>query len=230
MTALAACAEDPTLEVVVVHDPTYKPLITNTVVSVYETDGLTCTQIEFEDISDDVLAGAVVASGADGDALTNISRTAHKVIVARGYAVDNSLVTAGCAELDLISGADSITVTTVATVTVTVGTGAEHGILVTTTDALNQSVDNRQVYWRVYGAAGTSADPTMYSNTADGVWEPLQPSCTTDGDVTIHPVPPVLPGAFGVQLRISWPTKPVPLLTSFTPFNASTGQVSIDPA
>jgi hypothetical protein len=58
------------------------------------------------------------------------------------------------------------------------------------------------------------------------VWEPTHPTCTVDGDASIHPALPKLPGGYGLRLRVSWAAKPVPLFTSFTPLDSASVGVS----
>src|SRR5688572_19535502 len=61
----AACGDNYSLQIVAEQpdNEAYKALITKTVVTVYETDldTLTCSQVEFGDVTDDLLLGAAVA-------------------------------------------------------------------------------------------------------------------------------------------------------------------------
>jgi hypothetical protein len=224
LVVVGACASDPTLQVIVKHDPAYTSLIDHTVVSVYETPDLTCQQIEFGDVDTDKLAGALVSDAANGEALSGLSRTGTKIIVARGFAKTGALVTIQCASKGEIQGNDSITINTVPAATLTIANlndGSRDGLVITTSDARNELIANRQVYWRVYGAAGTSADPATYTNVSDGVWEPKQAACTTGGDAKIYPFPPKLPGGYAQRLRVSWADMPLPLISSFTPVDGS---------
>lgn len=225
---LAACSNDASLKVTVQHDPDYTSLIDHTEVSIYASPGLACDQIEFGDITDDQLLGALVAKADDGGSLDNIPRVDSKIIVARGFAADGSLVTAGCTPQGEVTGNAAVTVTTVAAATVSIGLANDGsaGVIVTTTDARNDSIDGRAVNWKLYGAAGTSADASMYMNLSDGVWAPTHPTCTVDGDASIHPALPKLPGGYGLRLRVSWAAKPVPLFTSFTPVDVAVTSVS----
>lgn len=228
------CASDPSLQIEVVHDPAIAAVVDHTVVSIYAQMDLTCAQIEFGDISDDQLRGALAAEASDGEALSGIPRVDAKVIVARGYSAAGALVAAGCVAEGEITDRAKVTVTTVPTATVSVTLAADdtggaamgNGILVTTTDATNASIDKREVAWRLYGAAGTTADPARYHDVADGEWEPLHPTCTANGDARIHPMPPLLPGGFGLDVRVSWASAMPPLFTAFTAFDAAAQTVS----
>jgi hypothetical protein len=134
-----------------------------------------------------------------------------------------------------IDGDAKLTITTVATATVSVtidtsgdasGANATSAILVTTTDATNAAIDKREVSWRLYGAAGTSADASRYTDLSDGVWEPKAPTCSTNGDARIHPMPPLLPGGFGLGVRVAWATHAPQLFTSFTKLDVGVETVS----
>src|SRR2546430_5198727 len=86
----AACASDPTLHVTVTN-PQGLPIVSTTI-TVYESDSLRCEDVEFSRLTDAELGAAAVtaetidATGNTTGALSGISRTDHKVIVARGVA------------------------------------------------------------------------------------------------------------------------------------------------
>jgi len=225
---IAGCSNDASIKVHVVNDPDYASLVDRTEVSIYVSAGMTCDQVEFGDITAEQLLGARVAKADDGGALDNVPRVDPKLVVARGFAVDGSLVTAGCTSQGAIEGDVTVEVPTVpaATVDVALANDGTGGVIVTTTDARNDSIDGREVLWRVYGGAGTSADAASYTNVSDGVWEPKHPTCTVDGEARLHPALPTLPGGFGLRLRVGWATKPVPLFTSFTPIDSVNQLVS----
>jgi len=241
--ALAACSTDPTLQVIVQH-PT-GITIARTDITVYESSSLSCLAIEYGDVSDAALAGAQVASetvlpnAAPVGNLDGISRTDAKLIVARGYGSDGSLVTAGCAEKDTVSGADSVTIATEVAAQVSVSavdvsrTTNLFGINVAATDATGKSLEGRPVWWRVWGPAGTvPVNATNLTTMIDGVvadaeWQPAQPTCTTNGLATVTPVPPSTVGGFAFQPRVKWATTTVPLISAFTtPELAGTGFAS----
>jgi hypothetical protein len=219
---LASCAPDASLRVTVQHDPDYKALVDHTEVSIYVSPDITCDAIEFGDVTDDQLLGARVAFAVEGAPLEGIPRVDQKLIVARGYSTENLLVTAGCATFGEVSGDQTVTVSTVAAATVAVNLANDKmaGLVVTTTDARNDSIDGRKVMWRVYAPAGTSPAATV-KTISDGVWEPTHPTCTSDGDATIHPALPTLPSGYALKLRVSWATKPAALLSAFTPIDSS---------
>ncbi|MCX5745284.1 MAG: hypothetical protein NT062_22640 [Proteobacteria bacterium] len=228
---VTACATDPSLAVHVDHDPAIAALVDRTVVAIYARPALTCAMIEFADVTDDELRGALAAEAEAGAPLDGIPRVDDKLVVARGYAADGRLIAAGCRALGVVGDAATITVTTVPTATVGVGLGLgmsePRGLLVSTTDAANASIDARPVAWRLFGAAGTSADPARYTNVADGIWEPKAPTCTIDGDATIHPMPPQLPGGYALQVRVSWATAQPRLFSAFTSLDTTQLDVSL---
>ena len=228
VACLVACTGAASLQVDVVHDPDIVGAVARTVVSIYVQGGLTCDAIEFGDISDEQLHGALAAEASDGMPLTGIPRTDAKIVVARGYASDGTLVSAGCAALGVVDGDVAITIATVPTATVAIGASMTQprGLVVETTDATNASIDKRAIFWRLFGAAGTSADPAMFHDVAEGVWEPTHPTCTTGGDATIHPMPPLLPGGYELQVRVSWATREPPLFSSFTQIDKSAATVA----
>jgi len=233
LALLVACSDDVSLAVSVDHDASIASLVARTVVSIYAKPDLTCTQIEFGDVGAAELAGALVDEAATGEALANIPRVDGKLVVARGYDANGTLVAAGCSDKGVIEGAERVTVTTVPAATIAVGLGmseAQRGLLIATTDANNSSLDGRAVSWRLYGAAGTSADPARYRNVSDGVWEPLQPTCTADGDANIHPMPPLLPGGYALQLRVSWAATTPRLFSAFTGIDATPIDLGASPA
>jgi len=222
LVVLASCTPDASLRVNVQHDPDYKSLVDRTEVSIYVSPDITCDSIELGDVTDDQLLGARVAFAAEGAPLEGIPRVDPKLVVARGYTTEGLLVTAGCATYGEVSGDQTVTVSTVAAATVAVNLANDKmaGLIITTTDARNDSIDGRQVLWRVYAPAGTTPAGTV-KTVSDGVWEPTHPTCTTDGDATIHPALPTLPSGYALKLRVSWATKPPPLLSAFTPIDSN---------
>src|SRR5262245_10019956 len=88
VAAVAACAM-PSLQITVEHPAGID--IAKTVVSVYESDVLHCDDVAFTRLSSDELDPLLVAEethnkdGTTTGDLSGISRTDHKVIVARGY-------------------------------------------------------------------------------------------------------------------------------------------------
>ncbi len=232
LLALAACSSDPVLHVTVTH-PT-GVAIASTTVSVYESKQFACQDIEYGDVDDVSLQAALVASetiGAQGTtgALTGLSRTDPKLVVARGFDASGGLLAAGCAEQGVVSGDAQLAITTelaaVVSYAIADPTGMTdlYGIATTVTDPSGKALDGRQVWWRVYGPAGTAAQtsPTMLTGLSDGIWEPAQPSCTTKGLATIHPVPPDQIGGYAIELRVAWAVDPPQYFSSFTRIDPS---------
>ncbi len=231
---IIACGSDPHLDVVVVRpaEVKYRAEITQTVISIYEpseSTPVTCEQVEFSDIDDQQLLGALVAEQTIDDTagvtgtLSGISRLGPKVIVARLFSSDHRLIAAGCAEQDEIADTTKVTVTTVvASIVAFDGLDAPsrddpYGKLVTVLDPLGDSLVNFPVRWRVFGAAGTEPARTKnVTQLADNVWESSQPSCTrSDGTVDIHPVEPKTVSGFAAKLRVSWQSTPPELFSGF---------------
>jgi hypothetical protein len=220
---LAACGDDLSLAVVVRHPA--DAAVARTVVSIYESSTTTCRQIEFGDLSTDELRAILVteqALGADpGGALEGISRLDRKLVVARGFAADGRLVTAGCTEHGKIAGKDVAEVATLfaATLSVSAVDPATPGLPVTLTDADGRALGGHPVTWRVYGPAGAGAGASgaALAPAAEGGWELAAPTCTAEpGVARLHPVPPSTVGGYAIALRPSWPAQPGTLLTSFT--------------
>jgi hypothetical protein len=224
--AIAACSSDPTLHVTVVHTTDVK--VSSTTISVYDSKMFTCQDIEYGNVDASALDAALVAeetidsTGSTGS-LSNLPRTDDKVIVARGYNDALQLVAAGCADKGVVSGSDKVEVDTVATAVVSLSladpTGTDlYGIATTLTDVDGKAIDNRQVWWRVYGPGGFApASATSLTVVESNYWEPTQPTCSDKkGSVTIHPVPPALLGGFSIKVRAAWAVDPPQQFTSFT--------------
>ncbi len=209
---IAACSSDPTLEVTVTH-PTGLA-VAKTTVTVYESESLRCTDIEFARLDAAGLEALAVdsteldGSGASGP-LSALSRTGNKVIVARGFADDGSLVSAGCVEKGAVVGADSVAITTMIAAVVSIRPptdAASIDVAVTLSDASGAPIaDARPITWTVYGPAGsTASNADSVDATADGVWEPKLPSCASGGFARLHPNPPSVLGGYAVQVRAAW--------------------------
>src|SRR5262245_17267086 len=120
VTVAVACTT-PSLHITVEHPVGVD--IARTVVSVYEAEKLECDDVAFMRLGPDELAALLVAeetrdktNNPSGE-LAGISRTDHKVIVARGYAPSGEWVTAGCVEEDVVGGTVELVIKTMATVT-----------------------------------------------------------------------------------------------------------------
>lgn len=218
IVTLAACADDPTLHVTVVHPAASQ--VARTVVSVYE-GAFGCVQVEFGDLTADQLSASLVAEDTiPYGNLDGISRTDPKIVVARGYGADGTLTTEGCAEKDVVTGADQLEVDTVATATASVAladpTHADlFGLAVAATDPSGKELDGRPVSWRVYAPIGAKpAAMTGVDIAPDSSWQPSSPTCTAGGAALIHPVPPSTVGGYAIQARVAWAADPVPLYSA----------------
>src|SRR6266850_3839102 len=122
---LGACADDPTLHVTVTHPSGLS--IASTTITDYESPTLTCEDVEFARLGPDELVAVAVASetvAADGQVtggLTGISRADPKVIVARGFDMMGSLLSAGCAEVGVVDGSVKVPIATVVAATASIG-------------------------------------------------------------------------------------------------------------
>jgi len=208
---LIACSSDPTLSVSVTHPSPV--MVATTEVTVYESDSLKCTDIEFARVDpaglEALSADDVTLDGSAPGALSGISRTGHKVIVARGFDSNMALVSIGCAEKDEVIGADSVSISTFVAAAVSIHPPTDPSMLdvaITLTDASGASLpDMRPVMWTVYGPAGsTAANPMNINSVSDGVWEPKLPSCTGNGITKLRPNPPSSLGGYAVQIRAGW--------------------------
>jgi len=233
---LVACGEQPSLRVEVTHHPDAAPVVARTVISVYESDVVSCARVEFGDLSEAALTAIevdqiAIGAGERADELT-MSREGIKVIVARGFDDTGVLIAAGCAETTTVAENDVLSITTELAATVSVnGIGLEDldpfGILVTVTDPFVRSLPDRVVSWRVHGSDG--AAPLSASGLAtgdDSDWVPTGPPCSNDNGIArVHPVPPSTIGGFATAVRASWSTEPPRVFTTFTPINGSGGLV-----
>lgn len=203
---VGACSSDPSLAVSVTHPAGLD--VAKTTVTVYESDQLHCTDIEFDKLDAAALA-ALASDEVDlpGD-LSGISRTHHKVIVARGYDVSGDLLSIGCADKDEVIGADAVAITTAIAVMVSVRTPGDANleVAVTLTDRSGASIaDARPISWTAYGPAGSmGANASNLGFVSDGVWEPTLPTCTANGVAMLHPNPPSSVGGYAIQIRAAW--------------------------
>ncbi len=226
-----ACSNDPSLAVAVTHPMGLS--VAKTTVTVYESETLRCSDIEFGELDDAGLAALQVTTvelaGSDGGGLSNISRTGNKIIVARGFDATGVLVSGGCVAKGEVLGDDTVEIATVVAVLVSVQppTDASMGTLVSLTDSNGVALaEARPVSWTVYGPAGSSgANPANLAQIGDGVWEPSLPTCTSNGSATIHPNLPSTFGGYSVQVRAAWAVDQPQAYTSLT--DLSFGLVSL---
>ncbi|HEY1558870.1 MAG TPA: hypothetical protein VGF94_28800 [Kofleriaceae bacterium] len=236
LAAITGCSDDPALHVTVTHPTSVAPAIASTTVTDYESPSLGCTDVEFAWLAPDQLAGLAIAtetidaSGAISGNLDGISRVDHKVIVARGFDAAGALLAAGCAEQDVVDGSVELAIATevAASPSIVVPTMPGMAVDVTVTDPMGALLANRAVSWTVYSAAGTT--PTAMTSLAvlgDGSWRPDSPSCTQNGGVKIHPVPPGQVAGFAVQVGVAWAAEQPPLFTSLV--TPTTSLVTLTP-
>jgi hypothetical protein len=226
ITLLAACADDPELHVSVTNPQGLA--IASTTVTDYESSMLSCDDVEFSRVSADELTAVAVTSetiGTDGKptgALTGISRTDPKVIVARAFDAAGTLLAEGCAEQGVVSGNVTVSITTETAATASIAlpdpaAADQTQVIVTATDPSGMLIDNRPVSWSVYGPAGST--PAVMPNVtiaSDGVWEATAPTCTSGGIAKLHPVPPGIVGGYAVQMRVAWASELPPAFTGLT--------------
>jgi hypothetical protein len=232
MWIAAGCASDPHMRIVV--EPPggdYDRLVTKTVVTVYESelDSLTCAQIEFGDVTNDLLLGAAVAEqtifaggGTDGT-LDDISRLGKKAVVARLYGTNDVLIAAGCTEQgDLAgSGETTVRVKTIVAATVAIDTldaDDPYGKQITMVDPLGTSLSDREVRWRMFAPAG--AVPAASGVTIDPgdatIWDSAKPACTTrNGIARMRLIPPSKVFGYSARFRVSWSASPIEVVSGF---------------
>lgn len=229
LIAIAACGDDPSLQIEVQQpaDDSYKRLITKTSVTVYEADTLTCEQVEFGDVSDELLAGAAVAQqtvykdGRIDGTLDDISRLGPKVVVARMLTDDDILIAAGCAEAGDLEGDVKLVVATLVAASVSVdsvNTEDPYGKQITIVDPLGNSLPARPIRWRLFAPAG--AAPAAGNATIDPAestrWSSTAPGCTDDrGIANMRLAPPSKIAGFAARFRVSWPAQPIDLISGF---------------
>lgn len=228
LIVLAGCGDDPSLHVEV-RQPAggYLDLVAKTVVTVYEPelDTLTCANIEYGDISEELLLGAAVAQQtvfADGSvdgALAGISRIGTKLVVARMLTAAGALVAAGCADTGDLDGDTTVVVPTIVAATVAIeaiDTDDPYGKQVTLVDPRGDSLEHREVRWRTFAPAGAVPASTSVTIDADEptVWDSTLPACTDRrGLASVRLVPPSKIGGFATRFRVSWPARPIDVIS-----------------
>ena len=228
---LSACGDDLSLVVEVNH----RIPVAKTVISVYESDSVDCTKIEFGDLDANALSAALVAeevhdaSGVTGS-LDGISRTERKYVVARGYDTDGTLLTGGCEIKDVVGGKDHLTVNadealTVSAILDTSDPTLYTFVVITSAPDGSPPAVHRQVSWQVYAPDGTKPLRTDLAELVapdpnqpqESDWIPKKAACTNDSGVTrIHPMPPHQIGGFATRIRASWAANALPLQSSLS--------------
>jgi hypothetical protein len=227
---LSSCGDDLSLVV----DVNHRIPVARTVISVYESDSIDCTKIEFGDVDATALSAALVAeeihdaSGVTGT-LDGISRTERKYVVARGYDTDGTLLTGGCEIKDVVGGADHLTVNadealTVSAILDTTDPGYTFVVIASAPDG-SPPTAHRKISWEVYGPDGTkpirtdlaAMVPPEPNQPQQSDWVPTKDACTNDNGVTrIHPVPPHQIGGFATRIRASWAANALPLQSALS--------------
>ncbi|CAN5909482.1 hypothetical protein BH11MYX3_BH11MYX3_35600 [soil metagenome] len=211
-----ACGDD--LSVVV--DVTHPGPVAKTVISVYESESVDCTKIEFGDLDENALEatrGAEEihdATGVTGD-LDGISRTEDKAIVARGYNDDDELIAAGCKMKGVVKGRDHVAIDTVPAMVISaVSDSADpYTLTVLGTKPDGGLLAKREVSWQVYAPVGsTPLNASLATISGDAEWQPIKNGCTNNNGVAkLHPVPPSVIGGFATRIRGSWAANTLPL-------------------
>jgi hypothetical protein len=227
LIALGACGDDYSLRVRVEHPEA--AMIERTVVTIYESpmDEVRCTDIEFQDVSETVLAGLEVTryeeGGPDGPqgSIENVSREGLKLVVARGFNADGKYLAAGCTEHGTIEGNDIVDVKTSVVAAVSIGgvqVEGDAGIPVTITTPFGMALPNRPVSWRVYGSVGATPQVSQAMlATGTDEWQPSATTCAgANGSIFLRPVPPGQIGGFAARVRVSWGEEAPRQFSSFT--------------
>ena len=233
----AACGDDLSVTV----DVTHPGPVAKTVISVYESESVDCTKIEFGDLDEDALASALVAEeihGPDGALvsgdLDGISRTEPKAIVARGYDDTGFLLSGGCTMKGVVKGNDRVAVETVSSMIVSILAEMPdpYQIAVLATKPDGTFLNKREVSWHVYAPIGTEPlAPNLTVSAGDSEWQPPRGSCTNaNGVVRIHPVPPSLIGGFATRIRASWAANTLPLESALSKADVTLGYPLRPPA
>lgn len=206
---VAACNQDPSLQISVHHPGGYA--VQRTQVTVYAGD-VPCGDIELGDRSDDELAAVKVDEVDDVDAAHGgqlvVGRLGGKSIVARGYDAEHRFVTAGCEDLGEIAGATRVAIDTQPTASVAIDPGqpdrpfGERMILVNMTDIAGVPLDGT-VSWQLTGPAG--APPQTASAGMP----------TRNGNLRFQVGDLGTPGPEGLRIRAPWAIAPLPLVTAF---------------
>ncbi len=206
----------------------------------------------FGDLDDSQLAAVQVGSetiGADGKvtgSLADLSRTDDKTIVARAYDSGSNWVAAGCVDKGLVTGNDSVTITTEATRSPssssawpTVSTAQRRHRSRTTDNGRSVRRDrldhrpDRRGRRRPPGVVDR-VRPSRHGSTPaitagiDTLTEPSTWQLTnatgvrpSEARAAIHPAPPSLNiGGYATQVRVSWASTPIAPIPQFTTFAA----------
>ncbi|HPH68017.1 MAG TPA: hypothetical protein PLF40_19805 [Kofleriaceae bacterium] len=228
---VTACQTDPSLQVTVNADPEFdrKGREVETRVDVYETEAVTCEQLEFGEVTRDQLAAFRVTKDSDNPlTLSDISRTGGKLLVAR-QSVAGELAMIGCAQVSEISEDTKVTIDThrLARVgytnqSVTDTQTIQLKVRVTVADIDNRPIVGRALRWRAYAPVGATFPENGYTPVpnAEGefVFVPVNGNdAQTDayGEVLHGFSPPDKVGPYGAAPKISWADVQPRMLTDF---------------
>jgi len=204
---VAACSGDPSLDISVHHPAGYA--VTQTIVTVYFGDDISCSAIEYGDRTDAELA-AIAADGVDvtNGGRVEVSRLGGKSLVARGYDAQHRFVTAGCKDAGEITAGTKLTIDTQPTAIVAIDPGqaelpfSQRTIVVNMSDSNGMPLDGN-VSWLLTGPAGAP------------VQQPSAGVATKAGNAKIHVDDLGTPGPEGLRVRVPWATASLPLVTGF---------------
>jgi len=204
---LAACSADPTLDISVHHPTGYG--VTQTSVTVYSGDDISCSQIEFDDRTDaDLAAIAVTEVDVAKGERVEVSRLGGKSLVARGFDDQHRNVTAGCKDIGEITAGTKVKIDTQPTAVIAIDPGqpdlpfSARTILVNMSDTNGMPIDGT-VSWQLTGPAGAPEQP------------PSAGVATKNGNAKIHVDDLGTPGPEGLRIRAPWATTRLPLVTGF---------------
>lgn len=204
---LAACTADPTLDISVHHPEGFG--VTQTSVTVYFGDDISCSEIAFDDRTDAELAAIAVTEVdvAKGERV-EVSRLGGKSLVARGFDDQRRNVTAGCKDIGEITAGTKVKIDTQPTAVVAIDPGqpdlpfSARTILVNMSDTNGVPIDGT-VSWQLTGPAGAPEQP------------PSAGVATKSGNAKIHVDDLGTPGPEGLRIRAPWATTRLPLVTGF---------------
>lgn len=211
---VAACSGDPSLDISVHHPAGYA--VTQTLVTVYFGDDISCSAIEYGDRTDAELA-AIATDEVDvtSGARVEVSRLGGKSLVARGFDAQHRFVTAGCKDVGEITAGTKLTIDTQPTAVVAIDPGqaelpfSQRTIVVNMSDSSSMPLDGN-VSWLLTGPAGAP------------VQQPSAGVATKAGNAKIHVDDLGTPGPEGLRIRVPWATAPLPLVTGFDLSHATT--------
>lgn len=217
---------DPTLAVQVEIPDAYRDQIANVVLFDYELDDLTCDAIAFGDVPAQKLDGALttkVKVTGSSAGISGLSRTEHKVLVAHGLDANDQLLVAGCVAVDLVDGADAVTINTEGAAIVTIDPRRpdqafnDAPISVRVLDGLGKPLARRWIVSRVFGPKGLPGGSTGAAGCprqGQGVDACEQTDDTGNRALTL--TVPTLPGPVMVQVHVEWARTQPPLVAGFT--------------